>query len=147
MDFSSICLISVSPWSYCGVKITCPLCDFPHEKCFLVKRTTSQSCSMRFCHNGIEKGSGKVGEWRANRGSVADMQHPASDTNRPFGARKSLEPSLILTGERLNDTGCSSLRTWCRTDANLLAGDVLLRPFPSHAPLFNSLALLLPHWS
>ena len=63
------------------------------------------------------------------------MWHAAFDKNRPFGAEKSLEPSLILAGERLNDTSCSSLRTWCQADANLLAGDVLLFcPRSSHAP-------------
>lgn len=56
------------------------------------------------------------------------------DKNRPFGAQKSLEPCLILTGESLNDTSCLNLRTWCQADANLLAGDVLFCPFPSHAP-------------
>lgn len=60
------------------------------------------------------------------RGFVAEMQSAALDKNRPFGAEKSSEPSLILADERLNDTSCLKLRTWCQTDTNLLAGDVPL---------------------
>lgn len=55
------------------------------------------------------------------------MWRAAFDKNRPSGAEQSWEPSLILAGERLNDTSCLNLRTWCQADANLLAGDVLLR--------------------
>lgn len=67
------------------------------------------------------------------------------DKNRHFGAEKSLEPSLILAGERLNDTSCLNLRTWCQADANLLAGDVSRRrACSSRGAFFNSLALLLP---
>lgn len=63
------------------------------------------------------------------------MWHTAFDKNRPFGAEKTLEPSLILARERLNDTSCLNLRTWCHADANLLAADVILScPFPSHGP-------------
>lgn len=63
------------------------------------------------------------------------MWYAACDKNRPFGAEKSLEPSLILAGEHLNDTSCLNLQTWCQADANLLAGDVLLCcPCSSHTP-------------
>lgn len=49
-----------------------------------------------------------------------------TNKQRPSGAEKSSEPSLILAGERLNDRSCLDLQTWCQADANLLAGDVLL---------------------
>ena len=87
--------------------------------------------TTKSCHVNMESAWGIY----EHVGFTADMWRAALDKNRPFGAEKSLQPSLILAGESLNDTSCLSLWTRCQADANLLAGDVLLRcPCSSRAP-------------